>query len=133
MKHIVFPASLTELDAIIRFISDYAQAAGVSGETITKCTLAAEEAFANIANYAYAPGPGNVTVSINADKDFLIIRFTDQGRQYNPLSKEDPDISLTATDREPGGLGIYMIKQLMDEVSYEYRDSQNILTLRKAI
>lgn len=61
----------------------------------------------------------------------VIVGFADQGRPYNPLEREDPDVTLDAEQRQIGGLGIFMAKKLMDDIQYEFRDGQNILTLRK--
>ena len=97
--------------------------------------VAAEEIFVNIANYAYAPkeGKASVRVQVSEDPAEVTISFADSGTPYNPLEKEDPDVTLSAEEREIGGLGIYMTKEFMDHVSYEYRDGKNILTMRKKL
>jgi anti-sigma regulatory factor (Ser/Thr protein kinase) len=94
---------------------------------------AVEEVFVNIAQYAYPSGEGVVTVSVSVAPDKLVIEFKDSGTLYNPLAKPDPDISRPADKREISGLGIYLVKNIMDEVSYEYRDGQNVLTIGKNI
>lgn len=63
----------------------------------------------------------------------MVITFIDHGIPYDPLRKNDPDITLTSEEREIGGLGIFMVKKTMDEITYEYRDGQNILRIRKNI
>ena len=63
----------------------------------------------------------------------MVVTFIDNGKAYNPLAKEDPDVALAAEEREIGGLGIYMVKKSMDEISYEYKDGQNILRIKKKI
>ena len=95
--------------------------------------VAAEEIFVNIAHYAYAPQKGCATVRVEVLEDpvSVVITFIDHGIPYDPLEKEDPDINLPAQQRQIGGLGIFMTKQLMDDVAYEYKDGQNILTLKK--
>ena len=95
--------------------------------------VAAEEIFINIANYAYAPETGDATVRIETEEDpkAVVLTFIDQGVPYDPVKREDPDVTLPAEEREIGGLGIYMTKQAMDEVSYEYKDGQNILRIKK--
>ncbi len=92
-----------------------------------------DEVFSNIVNYAYGSGVGDVEVSIKAsqNRSSIDLIFIDSGVKFNPLQSEDPDITAEAEERETGGLGIMMVKKLMDGVSYEYRDSKNILTLRK--
>ncbi len=95
--------------------------------------LAVEEIFINIASYAYAPEKGNATVRVEVSGDpiTVIITFIDNGIPYDPLAKEDPDVTLSAEEREIGGLGIFITKKTMDDVSYEYRDGQNILRIKK--
>ena len=97
--------------------------------------LAVEEIFVNIANYAYAPGKGNATVRVEVSGDpvTVSITFIDRGMPYDPLKKDDPDITLSASERGIGGLGIFMTKRIMDDIVYEYKDGQNILTLKKTI
>ena len=96
-------------------------------------SVAVEEIFVNIAHYAYAPDNGRATVRVEVDREpvTVTITFMDHGVPYDPLARADPDIAQSAGDREIGGLGIFMTKKLMDDVTYEYRDGQNILTLKK--
>ena len=95
--------------------------------------LAVEEIFINIASYAYAPDKGNATVRVEVSGDpiTVTITFIDHGIPYDPLAKEDPDVTLPAEERQIGGLGIFITKKTMDDVSYEYRDGQNILHIKK--
>ena len=97
--------------------------------------LAAEEIFVNIANYAYAPEKGRAVVRVEVSDDpvTVTITFIDQGVPYDPLKREEPDVTLSAEERKIGGLGIFLTKKTMDNVSYEYRDGKNILTLKKKI
>ena len=97
--------------------------------------LAAEEIFVNIANYAYAPDKGRAVVRVEVSDDpvTVTLTFIDQGIPYDPLKRKEPDVTLPAEEREIGGLGIFLTKKTMDYVSYEYRDGQNILTLKKKI
>ena len=97
--------------------------------------LAAEEIFVNIANYAYAPEKGRalVRVEVSDDPVTVTLTFIDQGKPYDPLKRKEPDVTLPAEEREIGGLGIFLTKKTMDDVFYEYRDGQNILTLKKKI
>ena len=95
--------------------------------------IAVEEIFVNIANYAYNPNKGKATVRVEVSEEPIAvsITFIDMGIPYDPLAKEDPDVTLSAVDRQIGGLGIFMTKKTMDDVIYEYKDGQNILTLKK--
>lgn len=94
---------------------------------------AAEEIFVNIASYAYTPGVGSVTLCVEASDSpaWIELTFIDSGVEYDPLKKEDVDITLSAEERPIGGLGIFMVKRLMDELSYERKDNMNILKLKK--
>ena len=97
--------------------------------------IAVEEIFVNLAHYAYGSEQGTATIRVEVGGDPLqvIITFIDQGVPYDPLKKEDPDISLSAEERQIGGLGIFMVKKSMDDVKYEYKDGKNILTISKKI
>ena len=94
-----------------------------------------EEIYVNIAHYAYAPETGDAKVRVEASGDppETTITFIDKGKPFDPLAKEDPDVTLSAEERDIGGLGIYMTKKMMDDVSYEYKDGCNILMIRKAL
>ena len=97
--------------------------------------VAAEEIFVNIAHYAYAPetGPATIRVETAPEQRTVTITFLDGGVPYNPLAKPDPDVTLSAEERQIGGLGIYMVKKSMDEVQYEYRNGQNVFMMKKAL
>jgi anti-sigma regulatory factor (Ser/Thr protein kinase) len=94
--------------------------------------IAIDEIFSNIVRYAYDPAAGTVVIRM-AVSDEIVIEFEDTGKPYNPLEKKDPDVTLGADERETGGLGIFMVKKIMDTVEYRYADNKNILTIRKAI
>ena len=98
-------------------------------------SVAVEEIFINISHYAYAPDKGKATVRVEVSDDpvTVSITFVDHGVPYDPLAKPDPDVALPVGERPVGGLGIFLTKKLMDDVSYEYRDGQNILTLKKKL
>ena len=97
--------------------------------------VAVEEIYVNIASYAYHPGKGDATVSISilSEPKRAVITFSDSGTPYDPLKKPDPDVTLGAEERQIGGLGIYMVKKSMDDVTYSYSEGQNILTIVKNI
>ena len=97
--------------------------------------VAIDEIFGNIAYYAYGKGSGNATIQIEMEDNppKITLTFIDQGIPYNPLESKDPDITLDIEDREIGGLGIFLVKKTMDELSYEYVDGQNILTMKKEL
>ena len=100
---------------------------------INKIDLAVEEIFVNIAHYAYKPDVGEAWISASFIDNVLTIVFKDRGKEFNPIAKKDPDITLSAEERDIGGLGIFLTKKFMDSVEYEYTDGQNILTIKKEI
>ena len=104
-----------------------------TSEVINKIDLAVEEIFVNIAHYAYNPTVGEAWISASFDEGVLTVAFKDNGKEFNPIAKEDPDITLSAEEREIGGLGIFLTKKFMDSVNYEYKNNQNVLTIRKKI
>ena len=97
--------------------------------------LVTEEIFVNIASYAY-PGPGGfATIRRRGGEgpEGLTLAFIDGGAPYNPLQRPDPDLTLSAEERPIGGLGVFLVKNIVDEAHYEYKDGKNILTVRKFI
>lgn len=100
-----------------------------------KLRLSIEEAVENVVRYAYDGGIGWLEVGTSLDHDSLIltIELRDAGVPFNPLEREDPDITLSAEDREVGGLGIFLCKQLMDNIEYRYEDGNNVLTMTKKV
>lgn len=97
--------------------------------------VAIDELFGNIANYAYEGGEGKVVVGVKTDMEnqSIEISFKDWGVKFNPLETATPDVSLKARQRKIGGLGIFVVRNTMDDVSYEYKDGQNILTIKKEL
>ncbi len=133
MKKLIVAARTDQLERVLDFLTEELAAAGCPLKTQTQVMVAAEEIFVNIAKYAYVGAGGGVAIvlDISGDPPLLKLEFRDSGQPYNPLSREDPDVSLSAEDREIGGLGVYMVKKTMDSVAYAYRDGENILTVSK--
>lgn len=104
-----------------------------SMKVINQISLAIEEIFVNIAHYAYKDETGKVTIKLSIKDDICTLIFIDSGIAFNPLAKADPDITLSADERKIGGLGIFMVKKLMDSVVYKYENDQNILKIQKKI
>ena len=130
------------LPEVLGFISSRLEAAGCDPRTMQRIEVASEEIFINIARYAYkaVTGPAAIRAEVRELSDVqpekgarkeAVITFIDEGVPFDPLAKEDPDVSLTAEARSIGGLGIYMVKKTMDEVSYKFEDGKNQLTIRK--
>ena len=128
-------AALENLDTVQSFVAEALERAGCPLRTQMQIEVAVEEIFVNIAQYAYAPETGDVTVfaEVYGDPAVLTLRFSDGGIPYDPLARQDPDIGLPAEERDIGGLGVYMTKQFMDELHYEYRDGRNVLTMKKTL
>jgi len=133
MFEITVPAKIEYLDKVQSFIEESAFAAKIDKKSSNNLSIAVEEIFVNIANYAYHPAEGDVDVSLTVSEGSISIEFKDAGVAYNPLKKTDPDITLSAEEREIGGLGIFMVKNLMDSVTYRFEDGKNILTLVKSV
>lgn len=98
-----------------------------------KLRLSVEEVVENIVRYAYESGNGFINVSTSVENGVLAIQLKDGGKPFNPLTKEDPDVNAKLEDRDIGGLGIFLTKQMMDSVEYEYKDGCNVLTMKKRI
>ena len=132
-SELVLEATTDNLHKVLEFVDSHLEAANCPMKSMMQIDVAVEEIFVNIANYAYAPDKGNATVRVEVSEEpiAVTITFIDKGMPYDPLAKEDPDVTLSAEEREIGGLGIFMVKQTMDDVNYEYKDGQNILTLKK--
>ena len=135
MKELNIDATGDNLSEVIAFIDGQLEGMDCSMNMQLTIELAVEEIFVNIASYAYNPetGPATILISIEGDPLSVIITFVDHGVPYDPLAKEDPDITLTADERQIGGLGIFMVKKSMDEVVYKYEDGKNILSIKKKI
>ena len=123
------------LPTVMRFTEEHLDDTGCSLRTRMQIELAVEEIFVNIAGYAYAPGSGDVVIcmEITGDPATAVITFTDQGKVFDPLKKEDPDVTLPAEKRQIGGLGIFTVRRFMDNVQYERVGSSNVLTLTKQL
>lgn len=124
-----------ELDELLSFIEERVSPADPDPKTGMHIALAAEEIFVNIADYAYSDGKGRarVRVELDDDKSKVTLTFEDSGVPFDPVKKQDPDITLSAKDRKPGGLGIFITKKLMDEIAYEYRNGRNVLSFSKKL
>lgn len=135
MKELTVAAAVENLDAVTDFVNEQLEAMDCSMKARMQIDIAVDEIFSNICHYAYAPGTGDATVRVSAGDPpgTAVISFLDRGRPYDPLKNEDPDTSLSAEERDFGGLGIYMVKKSMDALSYAYRDGQNILTIEKTL
>ena len=135
MQELNIEAKTENLDKVIAFVDEELDKLEISQKIRVQIDVAVEELFVNIAHYAYRPdvGPATVRVEVEKEPPAISITFIDHGIPYDPLAKEDPDITLSAVERNIGGLGIFMVKKSMDYIEYEYKDGQNILHIKKLI
>lgn len=135
MKELTINATVENIEKVTAFVDEQLEALDCPMKAQTQIDIAIDELFSNIAYYAYNPevGPATVRVEVTQDPLAVVVTFIDNGKQYDPLAKEDPDVTLSAEERDIGGLGIYIVKKSMDDISYEYKDGQNILRIKKNI
>ena len=117
MNEFVIEATRENLPKVISFVNEHLEAADCNMRTQIQIDIAVEELFINIASYAYDPEIGTAVVQVTVTDEPLSVEITfiDNGRQYDPLAKEDPDITLPINKRKKGGLGIFMVKKSMDK------------------
>ena len=136
MKEIKTETRLENIEMITEFVNDELEAMGCSESARIKIDIALDEIFSNIVKFAYGDEIGMVTVRMDSPEDRpdeITISFHDSGTPFDPLTAKEPDITLPASERKKGGLGLFIVKKTMDEVRYEYRDGQNNLTFRKKV
>ena len=135
MKELTIEATVENIAAVTDFVNAELESLGCPMKAQLQIDVAIDELFGNIAHYAYNPetGPATVRVEVEEDPMSVVVTFIDHGKPYDPLSRDDPDVTLSAEEREIGGLGVFLVKKTMDDVSYEYRNGQNILRIKKNI
>ena len=131
MDEITVEAVIDNLERVTVFVDSRLEALDCPADAQFQIEVAMEELFTNIANYAYAPGTGSVTVRAEGEPRTIALTFIDSGVPYDPLAKEDPDLTLSLEERPIGGLGVYMARQCMDEMIYRREDGRNVTTIRK--
>ena len=134
-KQFTTEAKVGNIEAITEFVDQELEARECPLKEQMQIRVAIDEIVANIAQYAYTPGTGNVTVCFDFEEQerTAVLTFIDEGIPYDPMQKEDPDVSLPAEKREIGGLGIFLVRKTMDDMAYRREDGKNILTVRKKI
>ena len=130
-----FPAKTDALSDVLGFVDEMLESHSCPMKIQTAVCVAIEEVFVNVARYAYADGNGDVSLSIGFDEETqeFTFRLSDSGVPFDPLQKPDPDITLSADERDIGGLGIFITKKTMDSLSYVYENGENVLTMIKKI
>lgn len=135
MKQLDLPAVKENLPQVLEFVGETLDEIGCGHKPRFQIETAIEEVFVNIASYAYDPEIGPATIRVETSKDPLSVTmsFIDHGKPYDPLAKPDVKLDRSMKERKNGGLGIFMVKKSMDNISYEYKDGKNILTFTKNI
>ena len=123
------------LEKVLSFVDGILEAEDCNMKVMMQLDVAVEEIFINIASYAYGENDGKaeIILTITDDPKAVVIEFRDSGVRFDPLAKPDPDVTLSAEDRQIGGLGIYMVKKSMDDVTYKYENGENILTISRLL
>ena len=132
-KVLRIPAALEDMDEVLDFVGSVLNAHGCAPQTLAQLRMAMEELYVNVAHYAYPSGDGWAEIRGSVEDGVATFRLIDGGTPFDPLAKPDPNVLLSGEERQIGGLGIYMVKNMVDEVEYEYRDGCNQLTLRKKL
>ena len=133
MKELTLSATVENIEVVTDFVNEQLGALDCPMKAETQIDIAIDEIFSNIVYYAYNSEIGQVTVrfEVSGEPPTVTITFIDSGVPYDPLQKADPDTTISIEDRRNGGFGIYMVKKYMDDVTYAYRDGQNVLTIKK--
>ena len=133
MKELTIAATVENIETVTDFVNEQLESLDCPMKAQMQIDIAIDELFGNIAHYAYSPDIGDASVRVEVVEDPLavVITFIDKGVPYDPLAKADPNTTLSAEEREIGGLGIFMVKKSMDDITYEYKDGQNILKIKK--
>jgi serine/threonine-protein kinase RsbW len=135
MQMLTLPANLDALTRISSFITDAAEQAGLDERSTWQLQLAVDEAATNIIQHAYdIDEPGDLTLSWQADDTCFTVKLRDQGRGFDPQEVPEPDMLLPPEQRQIGGLGIYLMTRLMDEVHFDFDPQHgNLVTMVKYI
>ena len=135
VKEITLQANIDNISVVTAFVDEQLEALDCPIKAQTQIDVAIDELFGNIAQYAYNPGTGDATVRFSFEEAtrMVTLTFEDEGFPFNPLLKEDPDVTTTVQEREIGGLGIFLVKKTMDQIEYRYEYGKNILTVKKKI
>lgn len=126
MKELTIDATVDNIQIVTEFVDEQLEGFGCPMKAQSQIYIAIDELFGNIAHYAYKPevGPATVRVEVIESPLSVVITFIDHGVPYDPLANEDSDVSLPAEQRKIGGLGIYIVKKSMDEITYEYKNGK---------
>lgn len=133
IKTMVFDAAIENLYPILTVVDEEVSKINGDKAVISDINICIEEIFVNIVSYAYRDTIGQVEMKLEITDDTFHMLFCDSGIPYNPLERANPDTTLSASERSIGGLGIFMVKEMMDSVTYEYKEKRNCLQITKKI
>ena len=136
MQSAKIPASMEYLSRVMSLTGQFLKEAGCGEDDRSRTEISVEEIFTNIASYAYQKGEGTVWMEWNVretgkELKEVVIRFLDKGTPYDPFAGKDPDLTQSIEERPVGGLGVYMVKQFMDDASYCYERGCNVTVIKK--
>lgn len=131
-KRIDVDGTRENVEIVTEFIVNNLRESQIDRKIIAQISVAIDELYSNIAQYAYGDQIGKVTVLVEVSNGSIAITFADSGKQFNPLDVDNPDITLDADERGIGGLGIFIVRQTMDDIIYAYEDGMNVLKITKS-
>lgn len=133
-KSIILANDISEVSRLYKFIEDVGNDFSLTPDIVFNLNLVLEEAVVNIINYAYPKEDHqHIYLSAKMRDDSIVLVLTDTGKEFDPTAAPEADVTLSADEREIGGLGIFLIRQIMNEVKYERIEGKNVLTLEKKI
>ena len=132
-QEISLKAVIANVRTVTEWVDEKLEQLGCPLKVQMQIDVAIDELFSNIAHYAYPDGAGEACIRFSFENRTISVTFLDRGIPFNPLDLPAPDVSLSATERKPGGLGIFLVRKTMDAVDYRYESGQNILTIQKKI
>ena len=134
MDRLTLPNDIETIPQLNEFIDGFCEQRDIDNDITMSLNLAIEEAVVNVMNYAYPEGTvGYVDIDVEADDNYVTFVISDTGKPFNPTQKDEVNIALSVEERPIGGLGIHLVRQIMDSINYERTDGKNVLTLRKKI
>lgn len=131
-KRIDVDGTRENVEIVTEFIVNNLRESQIDRKIIAQISVAIDELYSNIAQYAYGDQIGKVTVLVEVSNGSIAITFADSGKQFNPLDVDNPDITLDADERGIGGLGIFIVRQTMDDITYAYENGMNVLKITKS-
>ena len=133
-KEIKLKNQVSELDLMAQFIEETGEELGLDMVLLMNLNLVLEEMVSNIIFYAYPDGTeGTIELAVESDGKELTFFLYDYGREFDPTQKADPDVSINPAERDIGGMGIFIVRNIMDKVTYQRLNGKNILTMKKVL